>query len=177
MFKAKALKQVGLFDEEFWMYNEDQDLGWRLWLAGYTCALAPAAVAYHKYEFSRSASKFYWLDRNRMLAIWKNYHWATLVLIAPSFIIMEIGLLLFSIKPGWILEKLKVWGYFLNIKHWPYLFQARRAAQKLRRVRDRDIIRLFSGKIWYQEIDDIKLRLINPVFNAYWQIVKFVVRW
>ena len=85
LFKAEILKKIGLFDEEFWMYNEDQDLGWRIWLAGATCVLAPEAVAYHKYEFSRSIKKYYYLDRNRIMAIIKNYHWATLAVILPSF--------------------------------------------------------------------------------------------
>ena len=29
LLRVSVLRQVGLFDEEFWMYNEDQDLGWR----------------------------------------------------------------------------------------------------------------------------------------------------
>jgi GT2 family glycosyltransferase len=177
LFKAEVLKKLGLFDEEFWMYSEDQDLGWRIWLAGYRCVLAPDAVAFHKYEFHRSAGKFYWLDRNRMLAIWKNYHWLTLLLILPAFLIMEIGLISFSFQSGWYKEKLKVWGYFLNPKNWPYLFRARRESQKLRQAKDADIIKLFSGRIWYQEIDDVKLRLINPIFHAYWAIVKLIVNW
>ena len=83
------LKEVGLFDEEMWMYNEDQDLGWRVWLAGYKCVLAWDAVIYHKYEFSRSISKYYWMDRNRNLSIFKNYHFLTLILIFPAWLAME----------------------------------------------------------------------------------------
>lgn len=176
LLKSVVLKAVGLFDEEFWMYNEDQDLGWRIWLAGYRCVLAPEAVAYHKYEFHRSASKFYWLDRNRMLALWKNYHALTLLLIAPAFVVMELGLVFFSFQSGWYKEKIRVWLYFLNPKNWPYLIKARRQSQSLRKIKDCDIISMISGKIWYQEIDDVKLRLINPVLNAYWQLVRKIIK-
>ena len=117
LLRVEALKKVGIFDEEMWMYNEDQDLGWRLWLGGYTSLFTPEAVVYHAYEFSRSIKKFYWMDRNRILTIIKNYHWLTLVLIFPAFVIMEIGLLLFSIQSGWFKEKMQVWQYFLSGKN------------------------------------------------------------
>ncbi|MCX6796363.1 MAG: glycosyltransferase family 2 protein, partial [Candidatus Falkowbacteria bacterium] len=163
MFRASVLKKIGLFDEEFWMYNEDQDLGWRVWLAGFRCVLAPQAIVYHKYEFNRSIKKYYWMDRNRIIAIIKNYHWATLLLILPAFLVMELGLVLFSARSGWFKEKIKVWQYFLNPANWVYLHRARQETQALRQVQDRDIIPMISGEIWYQEIDDIKLRIVNPV--------------
>jgi GT2 family glycosyltransferase len=177
MFRTSVLKEIGLFDEEMWMYNEDQDLGWRVWLAGYKCVLAWDAVVYHKYEFSRSISKYYWMDRNRIVVILKNYHLVTLLLIFPAFLVMELGLILFAAKGGWLKEKLKVWQYFFRWRTWQYIVKSRRMTQALRKVKDRDIIAMFSGKIWYQEIDDVKLRLVNPIFNAYWWLVKKIIWW
>jgi len=177
LFKAEVLKKVGLFDEKFWMYNEDQDLGWRIWLAGYKCVLAPEAVVYHKYEFAKSIQQYYWMDRNRMLSVIKNYHWLTLILITPACLVMELGLLLFSLKTCWFKEKIRVWLYFLNLKTWKYLIKARRQVQSLRQVKDRDIVKMFTGKIWYQEIDDPKLRLVNPIFDWYWRIVRKIIIW
>ncbi len=173
----KVLETVGLFDEEYWMYNEDQELGWRVWLAGWRCVLAPRAILYNKYEFLRSIKKFYWIDRNRILAILECYHFLTLMLILPAFIVMEVGLILFSLKTGWFKEKIKVWKYFFNLKNWQYIKSARARNQSLRKIKDRDIVGMISGKIWYQEIDDVKLRLINPIFNLYWKIVKKIIIW
>ncbi|MEI6597314.1 MAG: glycosyltransferase family 2 protein, partial [bacterium] len=136
LFKSEALEKVGLFDEEFWMYNEDQDLGWRLWLSSYKCVLAPGAVVYHKYEFSRSIKKYYFMDRNRIIAMLKNYHWLTLVLIFPAFLIMEVGLIFFATKGGWFKEKINVYKYFLKLKNWRYIVEARKQAQKLRQIKD-----------------------------------------
>ncbi len=177
LFKAEVLKKVGLFDEEFWMYNEDQDLGWRFWLAGYKCVLAPEAVVYHKYEFNRSIKKYYFMDRNRIMAMLKNYHRATLVLISPAFIVMEIGLLFFSATGGWLKEKIEVYKYFFNAKNWQYIFQERKRVQKSRLIKDEDIVKMFSGRIWYQEIGDGRLKIANLFFNAYWQVAKFIIRW
>ncbi len=175
--KRKVLEKVGLFDEEFWMYNEDQDLGWRVWLAGFKCVLAYQAVLYNKYEFARSIQKYYWMDRNRIIAMIKNYHLLTLLLITPACLVMELGLILFSLKTGWFREKVKVWRYFLTPAKWKYLYQARKETQRLRKVKDKDIVKMIVGTIWYQEIDDAKLRLINPVFSLYWRMVRRLIFW
>jgi GT2 family glycosyltransferase len=177
IFPAEVLKKVGLFDEEMWMYCEDEDLGWRIWLAGYKCVLAPEAVVYHKYEFSRSITKFYWIDRNRIITILKNYHILSLILIFPALLVLELGLLFFALRNGWLKEKLKVYKYFLSAKNWRYLSYARREAQRLRKVKDSDIIGMFSASISYQEIDDFKLRAANKVMEVYWRIVKFIIIW
>ncbi len=177
LLNLRALAAVGLFDEEMWMYNEDQDLGWRLWVAGFACLLAPEAVVYHKYEFSRSIKKYYWMDRNRIIAMIKNYRLATLVAIAPAFAVMEAGLILFSLKSGWFKEKMRVWKYFFSSRAWKKLIASRRTTQRLRARTDRQVTRLFSGRIWYQEIDDVKLRLINPVFELYWKLVRLIMWW
>ncbi|MBU4257246.1 glycosyltransferase family 2 protein [Patescibacteria group bacterium] len=165
------------FDEEFWMYNEDQDLGWRIWLAGWKCVLAPDAVVYHKYQFAKSIKQYYWMDRNRIIAMIKNYHFLTLLLILPPFVIMELGLILFSLKTGWFKEKIKVWKYFLTPAKWKYLHNARKRTQSLRKIKDRDIAKMITGKIWYQEVDDVKLRLVNPLFEFYWRLVKMIIKW
>jgi GT2 family glycosyltransferase len=176
LFKAEVLRQVGLLDETMWMYNEDQDLGWRIWLQGYSCVMTPSAVVYHKYEFSRSISKYYWMDRNRTIVMLKNYSWLTLILIFPAWLLMEIGLFIFSIQNGWFKEKLKVWAYFCSLKNWRQIIKARREIQKNRKVRESQILPMISAKIWYQEVGSNKLHLANFVFGVYWSVVKFVLR-
>lgn len=177
LFRVDVLRQVGLFDEEMWMYNEDQDLGWRLWLAGHPCFLSTRSVVYHKYEFNRSIQKYYWMDRNRIITILKNYHCLTLLLILPAFILMEIGLILFSIQSGWFKEKVKVWSYFSSIHNWRRILTTRRQIQSDRKISDREMARMITGKIWYQEIGSWKLKLVNPIFNAYWKIVRLLIFW
>ena len=177
LFRAADLGKIGLFDEEYWMYNEDQELPWRFRLAGYRAMLAPRAVLYSNYQFQRSITKFYWMDRNRIISTLICYKWPTLLLITPPCILMELGHILFSLKGGWFRDKLRVWGYFLKPRTWAYLHRARQRNQKLRTVKDREIARLISGRIWYQEIDDWKLRVINPVFDIYWRTCRKLIFW
>lgn len=177
LLRAEALRIVGLFDEEFWMYNEDQDLGWRLWLAGWQCLLAPRAVAYHQYEFSRSVSKYYWMERNRLIAAWKNYSLFSLIIFLPALLMMELGMSYFAWRSGWLSEKKKAWVYFFKPSHWPYLLEARRSAHRSRRLPDYKILPLFSGKIWYQEIDNPLLKYVaNPLFSFYFVVARSVIK-
>jgi GT2 family glycosyltransferase len=176
LYKREVLERVGFFDEEFWMYNEDQDLGWRTWLAGWQCVLAPQAVVYHKYDFAGDARKYYWLDRNRILAMIKNYHFSTLLLISFAFVFMEFGVLLFAFQKGWLRDKLKVYKYFLSLKNWQYILAVRRESQALRQVKDRDIVKMFSGRIWYEEVGDWKLGFVNHILNLYWKIIKWILK-
>lgn len=47
MYRRSALREVGGFDEDYFCYVEDVDLGFRLRLAGYRCLYAPLSVAHH----------------------------------------------------------------------------------------------------------------------------------
>jgi GT2 family glycosyltransferase len=177
LYRAEALRKVGLFDEEFWMNNEDQDLGWRIWLSGFRCVMAPDAIAHHKYEFSRYADKFYWVDRNRILAALKNYRWPTLMLLIPAFLLMEAGLLLFSLRKGWFVKKIMVYKYLLTPGKWFYIWNARQRTQRLRRVKDRDIIGMFSGRVLHSEIKGPGLVLANTFFSIYWGAARKFIFW
>jgi GT2 family glycosyltransferase len=47
LYKRDVFESAGGFDEDFFCYFEDVDLGFRLRLAGHRCLLVPDAVAYH----------------------------------------------------------------------------------------------------------------------------------
>lgn len=176
LFKRAVLEKVGLFDDDYFMYNEDQDLGWKIWLAGYKCVLAKDAVVYHKYEFSRSISKYYFMDRNRIITSLKNYKIFTLILFFPAFLIMELGLFLFSFKNGWAKDKIRIWLNFFNPFFWHKIYLGRKKVRKFRKTKDKDLMFLISGKISYQEISSPFLSLANFFLNIYFVFAKFLIR-
>jgi len=47
LYRRSALLEVGGFDEDFFCYAEDVDLGFRLRLAGYRCLYVPLSVVHH----------------------------------------------------------------------------------------------------------------------------------
>jgi len=174
--KIKALKDIGLFDGRLFMYHEDVDLGWRLRLLGYKAMLEPSSVVYHKYSFAKAPYKYYYMERNRLCVTLKNFKLATLAVFFSIWLAMEIGLIFYAIKNGWLKEKLQGYGWILrNLK---YLLEERRNIQRLRRVSDKDILRLFSAPIKFQDVDNPLLsKLANPLMEIYFWLAKKVIFW
>jgi GT2 family glycosyltransferase len=176
LFKSDVLREVGLFDEEYFMYNEDQDLGWRVWLFGYRCVISLDSVVYHKYEFSKSIGKYYFMDRNRIMTALKNYKFISLLILFPAWLIMELGLFFFSIFNGWFFKKIKVYLYFLRFDTWRHIIKERKIISRNRKIKDRDLVMMISGRISYQEVDSPFLRLGNFFLNIYFIFFRFFLR-
>jgi len=176
LLRTTALAEVGMFDEELFLYHEDLDLGWRLRLAGYVNVLAPRSVVYHKYEFSRSISKFYYMERNRYVVLMKNLRAWTLLLLAPWLLLSELALLAVSFRSGWWKEKRRVYGYFLKPAAWKHMMAGRKEAAKLRKVSDREIVRLFTPTISFQDVTGPFTKYVaNPIMTAIWTVMKFLI--
>ena len=72
-YRREMLADIGLFDEELFMYLEDVDLNWRAQLAGYRAVFAPQAVVYHHLSATGGgviASSY--TGRNTLLVLAKN---------------------------------------------------------------------------------------------------------
>jgi GT2 family glycosyltransferase len=75
LYKTALFKEVGLFDEVFFAYNEDVDMDWRAQLAGHKIWYEKSAVAYHKHSAtSKKMPGFtvYQIFKNLPLVLWKN---------------------------------------------------------------------------------------------------------
>src|SRR6202043_237970 len=75
-YRREMLEEIGLFDEAFFLYCEDTDLGLRARWAAWECLYVPDAVVEHRYSHSAghaSALKAYYVERNRLFVIFKNF--------------------------------------------------------------------------------------------------------
>lgn len=66
-------EDLGGFDEDYFLYMEDVDLGLRAQRLGYDCICLPKIHMYHDYRFRLSPQKLYFLERNRLLLLQKLY--------------------------------------------------------------------------------------------------------
>jgi GT2 family glycosyltransferase len=76
LYRRAMLDQIGLFDEDFFLYCEDTDLGLRARWAGWRCLYVPEALVEHHYSHSAgraSGLKAYYVERNRLFVLAKNY--------------------------------------------------------------------------------------------------------
>ncbi len=95
LFRRNVLEGVGLFDERFFAYLEDVDLGLRLQLGGYHGYYMPRAVVYHLGaatsggEFSQLSVRL--RTRNALLLLLKNLPLLIVLQCLPGIFLMQLS--------------------------------------------------------------------------------------
>ncbi len=82
LYRTAMLEETGGFDDHFFLYCEDTDLGLRARWAGWKCLYVPQAVVEHHYSHSAgraSPLKAYYVERNRIFVLMKNFPGSLLV--------------------------------------------------------------------------------------------------
>ena len=70
LYKREMIDSIGGFDESYFLYGEDAELGLRARLAGWTCLYEPSALVEHDYSMSAgraSVMKAFYVERNPAL--------------------------------------------------------------------------------------------------------------
>ena len=138
LFRREAFIRVGLFDERYFMYHEDVDLGWRLWIAGHRIITAPKAVAYHHFGGTTKESKgMAWREligeRNNIRALLKNYSFGKSLKAVRDLALLP--------QPG--RRKLgQIRNLLWNLVFYPETYMYRRRIQRKRVRSDGDLERL-----------------------------------
>lgn len=92
-YKREIFEEVGLFDEDFFIYYEEVDLAFRARLVGWRCLYIPQAVLFHHHAWSlghESSSKIFLLERNKILTILKNWQLRHMIYYAPLIAAYDI---------------------------------------------------------------------------------------
>jgi len=93
MVKKDIFTKVGKFDEDFFYMGEDYDLGLRIHLSGGEVYFAPRAVCYHtrtSHEKEQVLHSKYYLERNRILVLLKNYPVSYFAKIFLGFVFLKL---------------------------------------------------------------------------------------
>ncbi len=102
LYRREMLEEVGLFDEDFFAYGDDTDLGFKGRLAGWKCLYVPKAVVHHRYSQSSGAYsvlKAFYVERNRVWIAVK-YFPLTLLLESPFFTFLRFALQVYGALVG-----------------------------------------------------------------------------
>ena len=158
LYRREMLDEIGLFDEEFFAYADDVDLGLRARLAGWQCIYVPSAKVYHKYSGSSSAYspfKAFLVERNRIWVLLKYYP-VEMILISPVWSLARLLVHLYGALAGKgasgrfseqhsvfqaVAVLLKAW--FSAISALPGIIRQRRVFSKSRKIGRRELYRLF----------------------------------
>ncbi len=153
--RKKAFNEAGGFDEDYFIYLEETDLGWRTWLAGYTVKFVFQSRVYHEFGTStvilgKSQSshnaKFHGC-KNYVATLIKNLGFWNLIKILPLHVLLWLGLAWFSLLKGrpkvflWI-HKAIGW----NILNLTRTLAKRRVIQNRRTLTDRELFKIILRK-------------------------------
>ena len=103
LYKTEMLREIGLFDEDFFAYYEDTDICFRAQLAGWKVAYTPKAIAYHEQGASSkkiSGFAIYQTFKNLPLLFIKNIPRGLIFSIGVRFWLAYKLILLNAIKNG-----------------------------------------------------------------------------
>lgn len=108
LLRMEALNEVGLFDEDFFAYCEDTDIGLRLRRTGWKIVAAPGAYVHHYYSMTGgkfSLQKIYWVERNHLWVAIKNFPWFLLAFLPLATVWRYIAQTYFVFKGSGELNK------------------------------------------------------------------------
>jgi GT2 family glycosyltransferase len=145
LYSRQAFLQVGGFDEDFFTYHEDVDLGFRLRLRGFRCLFVPKAVVHHIGSAALGAQSdfalYHW-QRNLIWSFVQNMPSALLWAALPSHLMAN---LIFTLHYMFLGRGRVLWKAKKDaLRGLPRAFTKRRGIQQYRSVSLKDLSRILA---------------------------------
>lgn len=149
LYNRAMMDEIGGFDEEFFLYCEDTDIGLRARWMDWCCLFVPGATVEHRYSHSAgraSALKAYYVERNRLFVVAKNFPSASAVRAIPASALRYFWHLYYMLNSsgaasqfegaGWMLAWFVVRAHLALASHAPRLMRERRKIRSTARLTD-----------------------------------------
>jgi GT2 family glycosyltransferase len=135
VYPINAFKLLNGFDEDYFSYVEDIDLGFRLQLIGYKCIYLPNAVVYHVGSGStsqRSDFSVYYGQRNMVWTFIKDMPGIIMWILLPFHLVINLFIIILAIfrRQAGVTLRAK-WDAFLQF---PKLLNKRKQVQSTRLI-------------------------------------------
>ncbi len=162
LIETDQFRELGGFDGQFFMYADEYDLCWRVWLSGGRVILAPSARVHHRQaaavnpkgfeqvlEIRTCDTKRYYATRNNLLVLLKNARHLLLALIPLQLLLLTAeALAMWILTRRWSFVR-RSYGEAL-CDCWrlrKHVFAERRRLRKLRRRGDIWFLRFFRWRL------------------------------
>lgn len=173
IIRKKAFEKAGGFDEDYFIYLEETDLGWRTWLAGFKIIFIPESRVYHEFGTSELIlsgkqnylSKFHG-TKNYISTNFKNLGTMNLLKILPLHVFLWFGVAIWFLINGQFKNSYYVFqGILWPVLNISKLIKKRSLIQKKRILSDEKffykIYRHITFKYFYR-----KLTYVEKIGNA-----------
>lgn len=135
LFRVAMLRNVGVFDNDFFAYYEDVDLSFRAQLAGWKIAYVPSARVYHAMSITGARIKgffTYQTMKNLPMLFWKDVPLALMPIVLPRFTLVYLSFFASAARRGQLYYALK--GSLRSLTLLPKKLWQRHHIQRNRKV-------------------------------------------
>jgi len=154
LVRRETFFRVGKFDPRFFIYSEELDLCWRIWLSGGSVVFVPAAVVYHALGWTNRGLRiynsfmFYYGHRNFLNTLFKNLTLRHFLRYGIPYTLIFLGYTARSslrVRNAWYYV-MRAWSW--NLVNFPTTYKNRLFTQNIiRKVTDDVILRRLTKKI------------------------------
>src|SRR2546425_6469078 len=138
----RVFEEIGKFDEDYFIYMEETDLCWRVWLSGSQVAYSPTSIVYHDFgqlsKLRLQRTKFlskYHGTKNYIMTILKNADGPSLLRIIPIHIAFWVGIAVWHFGRGRTQEGLWISrGIIYNLRNLRLTWRKRTVVQRQVRI-------------------------------------------
>ena len=144
-----------LFDNNYFFYGEDVDLGMRIRLSGHKVYYIPNSIVYHIGSASRKIHKSYFLtflmERNLLRTFFTTLSLKNIILFKPYVLLMRVIAIvrdLVRLQPTEAAARL--YAILWIISNFNKIMRKRKSIQKIRKVDDKELFKFFSEKYLFR---------------------------
>ena len=157
LYKTKVFEMIGLFDEDFFAYNEDVDIDWRMQLAGFKIWYEKSAIVWHKHSATSSKIPGFTINqvfKNLPQVFWKNVPSPMIWWMLPKFMLVYTAFIFYQIPKGGVKFALK--GFWQSLLLMPKSLKKRRRIQATKIVSNEYISSILLHRLPLRQVNRIK---------------------
>lgn len=159
VIKADLFRLIGGMNEACFMYHEDVDLSWVIYLAGFDVFTVPDSIAYHRYALKLTPPKLQLLERNRWAMLLANLKIGTLLILAPYFVATELLIFTYCLFHGRSFLKVKMISIHEVWRRRDLIRKRRRFIDTIRVRADTSILRIMHPILVWDQVVGL---FLNP---------------
>ncbi len=152
LIRTNIAKKFGyIYDPTYFIYAEDLDLSLRFRLLGYKTVYVPEAVIYHMHAVTTKKSKSYkmtyLMERNYLITFFKVLSLKNIFLFLPYAFLMRFFAIIRDLLTLRFMNSFaRIYALLWILIHFNLIHKKRKEVQRLRKVNDSFLFRVFSEK-------------------------------